>query len=249
MKALGPFGFSLREYTCLIRTFMNYGYKCRSLSDLRAEEAGLFLRHDVDLCPWRALKMARLEADIGVTSTYYFLVSTEFYNVADANVRSLLRDITNQGHRIGLHFDASRYCSDSELECEALNEVTLLERCINATVDSISFHRPAPEFRGRLGRFAGLRHAYEPDFFNVIGYVSDSNGAFNFGHPLDLPQVANRRAIQLLTHPIWWVGSEEEDHIAKLERFRRERMENLYHSIADNVKAYAEWRKTSRADR
>jgi len=52
-----------------------------------------------------------------------------------------------------------------------------------------------------------------------MGYCSDSRGAWHHGHPLDHPAVAEGRALQLLTHPIWWTTGAGRDPAATLERF------------------------------
>jgi hypothetical protein len=38
-----------------------------------------------------------------------------------------------------------------------------------------------------------------------IAYISDSNGKWRFGHPLDSEAFNMRKPIQLLTHPVWWI--------------------------------------------
>src|SRR6056297_3345994 len=44
------------------------------------EDGAVLLRHDVDWSPSRALRMAELEADRGVTATYFFLLASPLYN-------------------------------------------------------------------------------------------------------------------------------------------------------------------------
>ena len=39
------------------------------------------IRHDVDITPWAALAMARLEHEEGVATTYYFRLHAPFYNL------------------------------------------------------------------------------------------------------------------------------------------------------------------------
>ncbi len=57
----------------------------------------LVLRHDVDQHPASALRMARIEAELGVLSTWYFRWRTARPGVVEA--------IHSQGHSVGLHYE------------------------------------------------------------------------------------------------------------------------------------------------
>ena len=50
-----------------------------------------------------------------------------------------------------------------------------------------------------------MHHTYEPKFVKDIGYCSDSRGGWHHGHPLSHSSVKEGKALQLLTHPIWWI--------------------------------------------
>ena len=122
--------------------------------------------------------------------------------------RKSLTRVREHGHEIGLHLDASIYDNDSASLQEAANwECRALEDATGSAVRFISFHRPAEALLGFKGKLAGRSHAYEPRFFNSIGYCSDSRGDWHHGHPLEHPSVEAGQAIQLLTHPIWWPPS------------------------------------------
>jgi hypothetical protein len=231
--------FIAGEYEELLLALMELGYRACSLEQIDRKGRSLFVRHDVDLCPERALQLARREHAIGISATYYFLVTTSLYNVASAQSREICADLLAMGHRIGLHFDAAAFgaCPD-ELEQQARIECTILEAVTGVPVDSISFHRPAREFLNRPGRLAGRRHTYEPEFFSEIGYVSDSNGGWHHGHPLDHPSINAGTALQLLTHPIWWCHSERLSAAATVHQFRSERISGMTKSLKDTVKAY-----------
>ena len=67
--------FSLDNYRNLITALLSEGYNfvtfneyCRGVDD----DYFVVLRHDVDKLPQNALRMARIEHDLGVKSTYYF---------------------------------------------------------------------------------------------------------------------------------------------------------------------------------
>lgn len=216
------------DYEALLGAFLALGYRDVPLDGLVPDEKVMFVRHDVDLCIDRAVTVAEAENRLGVGATFYFLISTEMYNLASAGNRAQLRRLRALGHRIGLHFDATRYATGREgLEAAAQEECAILEQLSDGPVETISFHRPAPELIGLEGAFADRRHTYEPCFFRDVAYVSDSSGGFYRGHPLDHPAVAAGRAIQLLTHPIWWAPVERETPLEALEQLREARLSAL----------------------
>lgn len=91
-----------REYRRLLEAAREHGYGIRSLEDWIDEPGGrdervLVLRHDVDQHPRSALRMARVERRLGVTSTWYFR-----WRTADPRVIAALRA---EGHAIGLHYE------------------------------------------------------------------------------------------------------------------------------------------------
>jgi hypothetical protein len=57
------------------------------------------LRHDVDRMPEQALKMARIENDFGIKSTYYFRMKKDVFNPA------IIKEIVDIGHEIGYHYE------------------------------------------------------------------------------------------------------------------------------------------------
>lgn len=69
----------------------------------------VLLRHDVDLDLEAALAMAHIEAEMGIASTYFVMVRTQFYNVFSQAGSHYVRTILDLGHDIGLHFDCAAY--------------------------------------------------------------------------------------------------------------------------------------------
>lgn len=233
--------FLAGDYEALLCALLERGYRAVPIDRVQPDRPDLFLRHDVDLCPERALSVAEREARLGLSATYYFLVSTDLYSIASARNRSILRKVAAMGHEIGLHFDVTAYDHPGdEMESFANAECEFLEAIIEGPVRSVSFHQPAKELLNRSGAFAGRRHAYEPDFFSRIAYVSDSNGGWHHGHPLDHPNVLDRKALQLLTHPIWWCNLERLTAYETMERLHLERSKALSAGLKATVRAYRE---------
>lgn len=239
----GPLAeFCRDDYVAVLEGFLDQGYAFGDLEGLARGGRVAFSRHDVDLSLSHALDMARVEHGLGVRGTYYFLVSTRFYNLASAESRAMLRELVGMGHEVGLHFDATKYAPDrASLAAGAEAECAILEAMSGAPVTSLSFHRPAPALLGLEGRFAGRPHTYEPRFFKDVAYVSDSNGGWHHGHPFDHPAFAAGEPIQLLTHPIWWMQDQRAGVVAVLERLRRQAGVDLRRDLAGSVKQYAAW--------
>lgn len=81
---------------------MRFGYQVLSLERWVAGEWNearptIALRHDVDQHPASALRMARIEEELGIRSTWYFR-----WRTADDRVIAQLRE---RGHDVGLHYE------------------------------------------------------------------------------------------------------------------------------------------------
>jgi len=91
------------EYRQLLGTALGQGYTLLSLESWLAHpEIGersqvMILRHDVDQHPGSALRMARIENELGVHSTWYFR-----WRTAQPRVIEAIRD---RGHEVGLHYE------------------------------------------------------------------------------------------------------------------------------------------------
>lgn len=158
-----------------------------------------FVRHDVDVSLERAVRLAQLEADWGIASTYHMMLDSPFYQVDDDASRERIRSIMNLGHEVGLHFDPEA----KGLSADAvLRDVTVLEDVIGVEVRSMSFHRPMPELlRGPLlvgGRVSGYAAPL------MESYLSDSAGRWREGDPVDSIHAITGNAAQVLVHPEWW---------------------------------------------
>lgn len=231
--------FTLTAYRALVERFAELRYRIVHYADVGPAERHLILRHDVDMDLGRAVRLAELEAGMGVSASYFVLLRTEMYNLFSAAGQNALQRLVVLGHQVGLHFDAALYPPErADLEAAADRECAVLEGLTGQRVETISFHRPAPALQGLSGLFAGRLHAYDPRFFSDIGYCSDSEGRWRFGHPLAHEAVADGRALQLVTHPIWWCAYGGEEPVAKLNRLIAERGHQLADQIALNCKPF-----------
>lgn len=94
--------FTLKTYKRLLQSFLDKGYAIQPFADFLtkpAEGKVLVLRHDVDEQACNALKMARLEKELGVRATYFFRI------VKQSNVPEIINEIRDLGHEIGYHYE------------------------------------------------------------------------------------------------------------------------------------------------
>lgn len=196
-------------YHLLLDGFLQRGYEVRSFNSFSPDKPHLILRHDIDLSIERACKIAKTEKQMGLNSAYFVLLRSNFYNAFSGDNVARLRDIREMGHEVGIHVDFSAYEDVSDIPAIVRSEAALLEQIIEAPVTMASFHRPHATLAGMKYeeiKVPGIFHTYQPQVFSDIAYVSDSRGAWYYGHPYDHKNVKEGKAIQLLTHPIWWTA-------------------------------------------
>jgi GNAT superfamily N-acetyltransferase len=235
--------FTLAGYRNIVEALLRKGYEVRGFADAEPEKRHLILRHDLDMSIQSAVPMAEIERAMGVAATYFVLMRTEFYNPhSPASVRDLKR-LLELGHAIGLHFDPALYPEDrTSLDRGAADECAALESIVGQPVTVISLHRPGKSPQGKLiygqkGTLGGRRQADEPIYFQNMAYRSDSRGGWHYGHPLEHPALSEGRALEFLTHPIWWV-SPGKDPAEKLEQFLAQRNQALDRAMGDNSTVY-----------
>lgn len=206
MSAADAGQFSLDAYRLLLAELVEQGYQTVGFEAVDPASRHLVLRHDVDVSLALAVELAEAEHALGYASHYFVLVTCEQYNPATQAGREALGRIVSLGHRVGLHFDAALECAEP-LEERATSEARYLSALAGAQVSMLSFHRPAQQWINNPASLAGLPHTYQPSFFSDIGYCSDSRGGWWRGAPLDHDAVKSGTALQLLTHPAWWVNN------------------------------------------
>ena len=231
--------FTLNSYAELIASLVSRGYRVSGYTETEPAAPHLVLRHDVDFDLDAALEMAEVERQHGWRGHYFVLLRSVFYNPLSNPVRHSLIRLIELGHDVGLHLDASLHDGDpAALAGAAEQECQLLEDLTGHAVEVFSLHRPAPALLERDLEVPGRINAYGSRHFHDIGYCSDSRGAWYHGHPLGHSAVAQNRALQLLTHPIWWSNDDLVGAQAKLEGFLARRQAVIDASLAANCTVY-----------
>ncbi|WP_254535847.1 hypothetical protein [Halomarina litorea] len=195
-------GYTLSTYRALLADLQSAGFEFHAFSDAPTERS-VFLRHDVDLSPGDALRMAELEAEMDVTSTYFFLLTNPLYNLLEREYRDVVARIESLGHEVGVHFSTHQYWSeqpeDATLESFVDRELSALSGVTGNDHPVISFHIPPEWVLDRT--FDGFTHTYEPRFMTDILYRADSSHRWLDEAPF--PDGFDDR-MQVLTHPGIW---------------------------------------------
>jgi hypothetical protein len=230
---------STHNYAEFLDHVIASGYAIRSFADTtRAEGPYVALRHDVDFDCELALRTARTESEMSVTSTYFFLISSESYNVAAARNRKCIEEICELGHEISIHFDPVVYDDFVKgFDCERL----FFEKLFDVDVKIISIHRPTPFFLEYDQPISGVDHTYQSKYVEGLKYFSDSTGVWRHGHPANSQEFAERKNLHILIHPIWWTVSEKDDiNTEKIRSHYLRRVEQVKKHYADNCKPFSD---------
>jgi len=95
--------FTFQSYRNLCLTLTNNGFIPINFEGyLNAKKEGLkyaIIRHDVDKRPKNALEIAKIEADLGIKSTFYFRTTKEVFK------KKVIAKISELGHEIGYHYE------------------------------------------------------------------------------------------------------------------------------------------------
>ncbi len=229
LTALGQLTYTFEEYETLLECLLDDGFSFVGFDGPLAEDE-IVLRHDVDLSPELALEMARLEARLGIESTYCVLVTTPIYNLLEVEQSRALAEIQALGHDVAVHFNTHHYWDDSppddELQSQVRAECDVLGTICNREVNVVSFHRP-PEWVLDVD-FDGFENAYQPQYFSAVTYRSDSSQKWRSEPPFP---AGRPEQLQLLIHPGLWSATPRKmaDIVADIEARQR-----------DHVKSYLE---------
>lgn len=200
--------FTEEEYRqILIDTKRNYTFA--TYNDGR-EGKHVIWRHDLDHSIEQAYELAKIEHEEGVVASYMFVLRLPYYNMLEHDAQLMAKEILKLGHKAGLHFDVACYEKDDwteeELEEVMAKEKALLEDCIDAPVEAMSYHDPEC---GNLLRFrkdvmAGMVNCYGETLQRDYEYCSDSNGYWRHRPIPEVIRSGEFERIHVLTHPEWW---------------------------------------------
>ncbi|MHA1169823.1 MAG: hypothetical protein ACTSRU_18495 [Candidatus Hodarchaeales archaeon] len=173
------------------------------------DKVNLFIRHDVDISLSRTLKMAAIEKELGVQSTYFFRLHAERYTFEQAI--PIIKKLADEGFGIGLHYETlsvAKGNKDTALEIFE-NEIQKLREI--APVSVVAAHGQKG-YKNRdiwenVDKSAlQISSAYDMKWDM---YLSDAGGKRlrnkDGKHLLEkIHEAEPGQIIQILIHPDWW---------------------------------------------
>ncbi len=93
--------FTLNIYRRLLIILQASGYTFQTFAEFSRNPAAqaVVLRHDIDKLPDNALRMARLEGELGVVGSYYFRIVPAVWD------ERVMQRIVALGHELGYHYE------------------------------------------------------------------------------------------------------------------------------------------------
>ncbi len=226
--------FTYRDYRALIGLLRDNGYAFSSYVNYPGTGKCVILRHDIDYSLEQAVKLARLEKELGVRSTYFVLLSSDFYNPASSSSYRNLHELLDLGHNIGLHFDETAYDYDRfGIDYYIRKEARILSDLIDVNISSFSLHRPNRFTIETQIRIPGLINSYGEEFFNGFKYLSDSRR--HWREPVEeIIQKGEYEKLHILTHAFWY-HEEDRELSATVREFIRSASREREGTLKDNI--------------
>jgi hypothetical protein len=207
-------GFSLEHYRELLEAAKAGGYRFAGFD--RPPEAGdLIIRHDVDLSLEAAVRMAEVEAEAGVWSTWCLMTRSVFYNLASKHGEWALASLRELGGRIAHHAVWPHVDLDARFE------------------PIVAWHNPELDYLTKP--IEGAVNVMSPPWSDAPHFRSDSNQNWGYRERAGRcphPELAGGELewLHLLIHPEIWVyegGTMRETMESFLAAQRTERYEQL----------------------
>lgn len=200
--------FTLANYKSLLELALEKGYMFGDYSvEKEMTLRQIVWRHDVEFSVHRALKMARIEHDLGVRAYYFVHLHSEFYNTLEKEIFLLIKDVMSLGHQVGLHFDAQFWevQDQKQLEDCLTKDSKTLEDILGIRINSFSFHNTTPALLAMDDLYlAGLLNVYAREIRQKYRYCTDSTGIWRYERLTDVLNDDSIKCLQVLTHDGMW---------------------------------------------
>lgn len=190
--------FTIRRYKKLLTALKENNYLFLKVEDFvqNPVERCVILRNDVDLKPKHALRIAKIQNELGIYSTFYFRINAPSYNV------KIINQIVALGHEIGYHYediDLAYAAITREKPGAPVNDDILTDRAWKSfnsnleklrrfyPVKTICMHgSPLSKYNNRMVwakynyRDAGIIcEPYRDIDFNTVAYFTDTGRRWN----------------------------------------------------------------------
>jgi len=224
------------SYKRFISLFLDAGYRAvKFLDENLTSTAMIILRHDVDWSVEAAVKVAKWNIELGIFSTFFFLLNSDFYNIFSQRNYEQIVQIAMMGHTVALHLEKG-FCEIPEFAQKTYN--IFYDWLSFADKRIISNHRPS-HLTPQNALLNICKSTYDDKFIKEIKYFSDSGCTWRH-YPFDSIEFKEKKSIQMLLHPIWWVY-EGSNAAIKFKKFLAERKCILQSEIQNSFSAKIDW--------
>jgi hypothetical protein len=201
---------SIKRYIQIIELAISEGYNFsffNSNIDLNDIDPKIYLRKDIDFNPDLTLRLADIDYEYGIKSSYFVRVNAPNYNFLAYKTLKILNNLIEKGNEVHLHLDVSMITN----HINSLEEIIEYQKQIykigmGFESRGVSLHTPSSLQNPNDLNFEISKHfefnTYSDQFFKEIKYISDSGGSFNYDQPENV--IKDRSNLQLLIHPIWY---------------------------------------------
>ena len=143
---MNDLGFTYNHYKNTIQLALDKNYtflRCEQYNKITEYDKVVILRHDIDFSLKCALKLAKIENELGVTSSYFIRLHSRHYNPLEYNSYKIIKKIQNLGHEIGLHQEPAFAFNMSEYPNEYVQqEINSFNSIFQTKIKGVSTHEP-----------------------------------------------------------------------------------------------------------
>jgi peptidoglycan/xylan/chitin deacetylase (PgdA/CDA1 family) len=192
----------------------------------------ILLRHDVDISLDCALKLAKLEHEHGLKATYFILLHSEYYNALSESNQIKIKEISDLGHEIGLHYDTNFLSKNNKNAIlQIKQESEILSNLIGKKIKSIAQHNTSISSSLNIESNPDFIDPRSVDILQKIMYISDSGHYWREG--CMCKHINKHEKLQILTHPIWW--NDDSRTIEKsFEQFKNDQIKKIDNDISNH---------------
>lgn len=228
--------FTYKSYESMLNLLKDCNYCITDYNEYKNYEKCVILRHDVDNSLYDAVKLAKIEYKNNIRSTYFILLSTDFYNIFSKNSRAWINELISMGHHIGLHFDETKYDLNNEdlLKKYVQKERNIMSQELGIDINVVSMHRPSKWILEKNIVFENIINTYSKEFFEDFKYVSDSRMHWR-EDVTEIIKSSNYKRLHILMHAFWY---NENNELPKsiLKSFLNSKNKEMYYALKSNIR-------------
>ncbi len=247
---MNTFEPSYDNYRKIVRLFKESG-KYMDYPEALGKDQFLLLHHDVEFSLDKAYALAKIEAEESFSSSYMVQITNNAYNAFSKKNLTLIREISDMGHHIGLHYHLNGQTEYEDVRDGIRDQLRVFSEMLGMKIDRFSVHRPIPEVYYHKIVVPGVINTYGPDYFTYcekitdetkleVKYITDSKHRWNYGYP-DMETLTSVPKIHFLIHPDSW-GENPCDVYGMFDTILKEKTGEMIHTMDSEFQRFAEIR-------